>query len=487
MGVAHRARGPRNPHACSARRSTTRTGRSQDLAPLEQLLADQSPNQRARLTAPNSSFSAANSRDGSWRWAAAAGPLRKFTSTLLTSPVAELGVAHARASVRRRWFPTGDRGRDVVGDDARGRLGEDPGLGDGAGAGADVPERVDALELGPEVGLVDGHPAVDREARRRERVGRPMDRDADEEVVGQRPAARELRRARRRIDARDAVLGQLLDVPRGERVAEHLRDLTGDRDGSLHGKRGGDVHRVADAPLREVLVQQERPFERSRRTLEGLPQHGDEDSPAVELRQRVAQPLGAGDRVVLEAARLQARRRVHVVVGAHGHDEEVRVVGAGVRGDPPRGGLDGSHRLLAELDAVLGDVAVVQPHLVGRLPTEHHLELGEAEDERVVAVQQRDADRVLERLGEPRRQLQATEARAEDQDVLLHGAGTLPQARSPGPALAGARRQLLPLAAGAPGERFMKRAPRARPRARACRSAGRGRRDGADGRLRSIP
>lgn len=57
-----------------------------DLAPLEQLLADQSPNQRARLTAPNSSFSAANSRDGSWRWAAAAGPLRKFTSTLLTSP-----------------------------------------------------------------------------------------------------------------------------------------------------------------------------------------------------------------------------------------------------------------------------------------------------------------------------------------------------------------------------------------------------------------
>ena len=47
---------------------------------------DQSPNQRARLVAPNSSFSAAYSRDGSNRWAAAAGPLRKLTSTLLTSP-----------------------------------------------------------------------------------------------------------------------------------------------------------------------------------------------------------------------------------------------------------------------------------------------------------------------------------------------------------------------------------------------------------------
>jgi hypothetical protein len=47
---------------------------------------DQSPNQRARLVAPNSSFSAAYSRVASYRWAAAAGPLRKLTSTLLTSP-----------------------------------------------------------------------------------------------------------------------------------------------------------------------------------------------------------------------------------------------------------------------------------------------------------------------------------------------------------------------------------------------------------------
>src|SRR5919198_3316934 len=120
---------------------------------------------------------------------------------LADEPVAELGVADARPSVRCRWLPAGDRGRNVVGHDKRGRLGEDPGLGDGAGTGTDVAEGVDLRELGPEVGLVDGYPAVDGEARGGERVGRPMDRDADEKVVWQRAAARELRRARRRIDA----------------------------------------------------------------------------------------------------------------------------------------------------------------------------------------------------------------------------------------------------------------------------------------------
>jgi hypothetical protein len=41
--------------------------------------------------------------------------------------------------------------------------------------------------------------------------------------------------------------------------------------------------------------------------------------------------------------------------------------------------VDAGHRLLAELDAVLRDVTVVELHLLGRLAAEHHLELGEAE------------------------------------------------------------------------------------------------------------
>src|SRR3954451_11655429 len=39
----------------------------------------------------------------------------------------------------------------------------------------------------------------------------------------------------------------------------------------------------------------------------------------------------------------------HVVIGAHGHDEEVRVVGAGVRADATGGGIDAGHRLLPKL------------------------------------------------------------------------------------------------------------------------------------------
>ena len=65
------------------------------------------------------------------------------------------------------------------------------------------------------------------------------------------------------------------------------------------------------------------------------------------------------------------------------------------------------------------------PHGVGRLAAEHHLELGEAEVERVVAVEQRDADRVRNRLREPRRQLEPGEAGAEDQDVSSSSAPIL--------------------------------------------------------------
>src|SRR5919197_1018002 len=85
-----------------------------------------------------------------------------------------------------------------------------------------------------------------------------------------------------------------------------------------------------------------------------------------------------------------------------------------------RGRVDGCHRLLAELDAVLLEVAVVEPDVVGRLTAEHHLELGETEVERVVAIDQRDANRVHDRLREPGRELQSAEPGSEDQDVLGH-------------------------------------------------------------------
>ncbi len=150
--------------------------------------------------------------------------------------------------------------------------------------------------------------------------------------------------------------------------------------------------------MREVLVQEERSFEGRRRTLERLPKHGHEDTPAIEPGQRVAQTLGPGQRVVLVAAFLEAGRGRHVVVRAHGHDQDVGVVDAGVGGHAPRDRIDADDPLLAKLDAVLRDLATGNPHSVGRLAAEHHLELGVAEMEGVVAVEQRDADRVRNRL-----------------------------------------------------------------------------------------
>ena len=82
----------------------------------------------------------------------------------------------------------------------------------------------------------------------------PMDRDADEEVVAQRLAARESCRAGSRVDPGDEVLREFIDVARSKAVSEHLRDLTGHRDRAGHRECRRHLHRVPDAPLGEVLV-----------------------------------------------------------------------------------------------------------------------------------------------------------------------------------------------------------------------------------------
>src|SRR4051812_39628977 len=148
----------------------------------------------------------------------------------------------------------------------------------------------------------------------------------------------------------------------------------------------------ADPLTCEVLLQEKRALERRRRTLERLPEDRHEDAPAVELGQRVAQALGTGQRVVLVAARLEAGRGRQVIVRAHGHDQKVGVMDSDVGGDLPRDRIDADNRLLAELDTFLRGVAIGNLHVAGRLPAEHHVELREAEMERVVAVEQRDAD-----------------------------------------------------------------------------------------------
>jgi len=63
---------------------------------------------------------------------------------------------------------------------------------------------------------------------------------------------------------------------------------------------------------------------------------------------------------------------------------------------PPLQRIDRPHRLLTELDRLLGDVAVVQQHVVRRSPPEQHVQLRETEVERVVSIKQGDVNRVRE-------------------------------------------------------------------------------------------
>ena len=171
-------------------------------------------------------------------------------------------------------------------------------------------------------------------------------------------------------------------------------------------------------------MQHERALERRGRALVRLPEDADQDRPAREPRQGVAHPLGSGDRVVLEPALREARRRGDVVVGAERDDEDVGVVRPGVGRHVPVRGVDRGNALPAELDSRLRKLAIGDLDRGGVGTAEEDVELREPERERVVPVDQRDANLAGERVGEAARQLQAGEARAEDHDVsrpVRHG------------------------------------------------------------------
>ena len=85
-------------------------------------------------------------------------------------------------------------------------------------------------------------------------------------------------------------------------------------------------------------------------------------------------------------------------------------------------GVDGGDGLLQEAHAGLEDLAVGEAHGLERCATEHHVELGVAEDEGVALVDQRDLDLLAERLREHGGELETAEARPQDNDATLHAA-----------------------------------------------------------------
>jgi hypothetical protein len=90
-----------------------------------------------------------------------------------------------------------------------------------------------------------------------------------------------------------------------------------------------------------------------------------------------------------------------------------------VGGDAPCLRLDQGYALSPELDALLRDLGVGEQDVCGCLAAEEDVQLRVTEVERLVLVDERDADVLGERLGESRRQLQAGEAGTQGDDVLL--------------------------------------------------------------------
>lgn len=216
------------------------------------------------------------------------------------------------------------------------------------------------------------------------------------------------------------MAGHEPDVPLAERFQDRLRYLLRDRDGRIHVTRDAHVDLFADAPLHQVVVQQQRTLERRRRTLVRLAEHGDQHLSAGERRKRVPQSLGPRNGVVLVSVLDEARRGGHVVVGTETYDQEVGVVGTTVGHHMPRRWVDRGDALLAELDAGFGYVPIVQSHFIGKPRTEQDVELRESEDERVALVDQGYRCFVGRCRGQPSGQLESREPCPQDHDALLH-------------------------------------------------------------------
>ena len=121
---------------------------------------------------------------------------------------------------------------------------------------------------------------------------------------------------------------------------------------------------------------------------------------ATELGEHVPQGERPRHRVELVAALDQTRRRSGVEIGPEGDHQDVELQLTVVGAHPPRHGVDRPYRRLHEPHPRLDQVGVAVERLVGRHPAEHHVQLGEAEDEPLGAIDQHEVEVVAELLRE---------------------------------------------------------------------------------------
>ena len=132
--------------------------------------------------------------------------------------------------------------------------------------------------------------------------------------------------------------------------------------------------------------------------------------------------MRARKRVELASYGCEAGSRVQVVVGAERDYEDLCLVTALIGRDHPRFRIDGGDGLAQEPHARFLDRGVRESDLVSGHATEHHVELRVAEHEGVAVVDQRHPRMLTERVGQDRRELEAAEARAQNEDARSHEA-----------------------------------------------------------------
>src|ERR1700691_3742263 len=168
-------------------------------------------------------------------------------------------------------------------------------------------------------------------------------------------------------------------------------------------------------------MQQQRGLTWRRRALERRSADTDDRPTPLEVWEKFAQPLRAGDRVELVALG-QPGRGIEVVVGTQRHDEDIGLMHAGIGGHTAGLGVDRGDRLTQETHTRLDDHTVGEAHRVQGRPAKHHVELGVPKDERVVLVDQGHFDLVAKRLRESGRQLKAAKASSKSNYASLHSA-----------------------------------------------------------------
>lgn len=171
-----------------------------------------------------------------------------------------------------------------------------------------------------------------------------------------------------------------------------------------------DLGPVPEAPVGEVIVEEQRRLALGRWALERSGGDPDDHVAATELGQDMAKGKGTGHGVELVATLHQSRGSRRVEVGAEGHDQDVVFERAGVGLDSSALWVDRPDRALHEPHPWLHQIGVGMENGGTRGPPEHHIELGETEDEPIGFVYEHDLDGVAPPLGQPRGQLQDVES-----------------------------------------------------------------------------